>query len=143
MAAQASSFDAGSAATAAQAAQLGYPYEGNGTLTDVTYSSIDFSSLTSSTLFLPQSTLYITYPKLEQSRTYQWSATAEQRLGIDNTFSVSYVANKGNKLISTVAAYSQYGLSHIYFTNTLISNSYGSFQIVTNDAESNYQSLQM
>ena len=134
-------FDTGTAATASQAAQQGYPYQGNGNLVNVPYSSINFKSLVSSTPSLPQGTLYITDPNLQAPRTYQWSLTLEQNLGADTVLSTTYIGNDGQKLISTVRQLA--GANNvIFFTNPLINQSYGTFSLVTNAADSNYQSLQ-
>lgn len=134
-------FDTGTAATAAQAAGEGYPYKGTGSLSNVSFSSVNWGGLISSTPSLPQGTLYITDPNIQAPRTYEWSLTLEQGFGPGTTLSLSYVGNDGQKLVSTVADYDSYG-GPTYFTNPLINATYGEFAIVTNGAESNYQSLQ-
>jgi hypothetical protein len=137
-------YDTGTAATAAQAAQEGYPYKSNGSLTSVPYSSVNWGGLSSSAPSLPQGFLYITDPNLLAPRTYQWSLTVEQKLGSNSTLSTSYVGNSGQKLASTVQ-YSSSAPGYILpdpFENPLLAE-YGVFNILTNGASSNYQSLQM
>jgi hypothetical protein len=137
-------FDTGMAATASQAAQEGYPYKGNGSLSNIPFSSVNWSGLKSSTPSLPQATLYITDPNLQAPRTYQWSLTVEQGLGSGATLSASYVANDGQKLISTVGDFDGEGTPiTTFFQNPMLNSSYGTFELVTNGADSNYQSLQM
>ncbi|MBT9331996.1 TonB-dependent receptor [Paracidobacterium acidisoli] len=130
-------YDTGTAASAAQAAGEGYPYMGNGQLSNVPYSSINWKSLVSSTPSLPQSTLYITDPDLQAPRTYQWSVTLEQKLGSNSTLTTSYVGNTGHKLASTVEEF------NFSANDTPLIVSGGDFKLLTNGASSNYQSLQM
>lgn len=135
-------FDTGTAASGAQAAAEGYPYKGNGALTNVPYSSINWKGLVSSTPSLPQSALYITDPNLKAPRTYQWSVTLEQNLGVDSTLSASYVANSGQELANTVQYYTggNFGVP-VYFQNPMLEAN-SSFELLTNGAASSYQSLQ-
>jgi hypothetical protein len=134
-------FDTGTAATGAQAAAQGYPYRSNSSIRNVSFPTINFKGLQTATPSLPQSTLYVSDPNLLAPRTYQWSVTLEQRLGLKSMFSASYVANSGHDLISTVEEInSSNGVTE--FQNPLLTPTNGYFYAVTNGAESSYQSLQ-
>jgi len=123
-------FDTGQAATAAQAVQGQYPYRSYVLQTNVPFGATQWSNPPISVSTLPQSSLYLTDPRLQAPRTYEWSLVADQSLGRTTTFTVGYVGNDGEKL---VAASTYYGNAQQL---AQILNLY------TNRSHSDYQAMQ-
>ncbi|HET6929195.1 MAG TPA: TonB-dependent receptor [Candidatus Acidoferrum sp.] len=69
-------------------------------------------------------------PQLKSPYSLQWSTSLEQGLGTDQTLSLSYIGSRGRRLLQTA------------FINNPNPN-FGSLQVTTNAATSDYDALQM
>jgi hypothetical protein len=76
--------------------------------------------------------IYAFPPNLQVPYTLEWNASVEQALGNAQTFSLSYVAANGRRLISTQAV-----------SLTKLNPSFGTVDIFPADITSNYQALQL
>ena len=85
------------------------------------------------TLNPPYGFVFAFDPHLRDPRVYQWNTTVEQSLGSPRILQLSYVGNKGDKL-----------LRRNMLTPAMGGNANFSYlDVVTNDAWSNYNALQM
>src|SRR5205823_261003 len=76
----------------------------------------------------PFGALNIPQPNLKLPRTYQWNASFQQALGVDESISATYVGSVGRKLLRQ---------------NSLLTPSFDSVLLLTNQATSDYHSLQL
>ncbi len=132
-------FDTGQAAAAAQAALLSYPYSYISPQPfNVSYSSVSatLSSLQGQLVGspFPQFQLYLTDPNLDAPRTYNWSLTVDQQIGVKTTLSTRYIGNSSHKLL---AQHAFQGLS------PSLTSSNGFLYVYTNGENSSYNALQM
>jgi len=126
------------------ALSAGYPFTASKTLTGVPFPLLSAADARPPTVppTLPVNRLFAVDPELKLPYTLQWNVAAEQSLGANQTFSVTYAGAVGRRLLraETVARAlnsSVFALNPALFTSTAV------LFLTRNAAISNYRSLQL
>ena len=122
----------------------GYPITASKNLFGVSFPLLSSADALPPTLppNLPTGRLFAVDPKLKLPYTYQWNVAAQQSLGANQTFSVTYVGALGRRLLREEVV--TRGLNPTIFTlNPTLFTSTASLFLTRNAATSDYRALQL
>jgi hypothetical protein len=119
----------------------GYPFTASRTITGVAFPLVSPANALPPTLppALPANRLFAVDPNLKLPYTYQWNVSAEQSVGPNQTFTVTYVGAAGRRLLrgEAVTGGAVFVLNPALFTST------ATIFITRNAATSDYRALQL